>query len=191
MSSTPNNPLQREKKEANVDDRHWDETVPLRANSLPKDVQRCYTHSQYEVRDAACWRSDCLRALHCHTNSAHVLSRMTPYNTWNHPHWCVWLNFDDDIHDTQTHYLTMRDGVRIAADVLRPPTGQFDESRGLPCVLLQTRCSLDLLALLLCKQAGRHAGLLQHAFFGRPDEVLCDCTGTSAAQCRGGRFGSC
>lgn len=53
----------------------------------------------------------------------------------------------------QTYYVTMRDGVRIAADVLRPPAGKFDESRGLPCVLLQTRwdaCAFNCVGRCSC-----------------------------------------
>eukprot|EP00208_Stichococcus_sp_RCC1054_P002346 CAMPEP_0206139850 /NCGR_PEP_ID=MMETSP1473-20131121/7550_1 /ASSEMBLY_ACC=CAM_ASM_001109 /TAXON_ID=1461547 /ORGANISM="Stichococcus sp, Strain RCC1054" /LENGTH=865 /DNA_ID=CAMNT_0053533773 /DNA_START=333 /DNA_END=2930 /DNA_ORIENTATION=- len=39
----------------------------------------------------------------------------------------------------ESKYLTMRDGIRIAIDVMRPPWGTFDETKGLPCILLQTR----------------------------------------------------
>jgi hypothetical protein len=39
----------------------------------------------------------------------------------------------------QAHYLQMRDGVRVAVDILRPAAGHFDETHGLPCVLIQTR----------------------------------------------------
>lgn len=49
----------------------------------------------------------------------------------------------------QSLYLKMRDGIDIAIDVLRPPGGGFDESKGLPCVLLQTRSAAARPALWL------------------------------------------
>jgi len=33
----------------------------------------------------------------------------------------------------------MRDGVRIALDVMLPPPERYDLSAGVPCVLIQTR----------------------------------------------------
>ena len=40
----------------------------------------------------------------------------------------------------------MRDGVRIALDVMLPPPERYDLSAGVPCVLVQTRVRLGVCA---------------------------------------------
>ncbi len=45
----------------------------------------------------------------------------------------------------------MRDGVRIALDVMLPPPERYDLSAGVPCVLIQTRV-----------RVGRCAGSIDH-----------------------------
>ena len=39
----------------------------------------------------------------------------------------------------ESYYVTMRDGVRIALDIMLPPPERYDLSAGVPCVLVQTR----------------------------------------------------
>jgi hypothetical protein len=40
----------------------------------------------------------------------------------------------------------MRDGVRIALDVMLPPPERYDLAAGVPCVLAQTRVRCSMLS---------------------------------------------
>lgn len=68
-----------------MDDRHWDDTVPRRTRNPPKTVQKCYTHSQYEVGQALQPRRHG-RCSHRHVHTIGSDSYMT-LNVWSsHTH---------------------------------------------------------------------------------------------------------
>ena len=188
-------PLTQDKEHAEVDDRCWDPSVPIRTKRPPKRVQDAYCNCQYEVR--------CRELRRCLGSGGirHALASLLDILTSRGEFRCKSPCFNPiNRHASQTQYLEMRDGVRIAADVLRPPVGRFDESRGLPCVLLQTRYVCDsglqrpLPAIIFVRGVWRST--LSHAV---PDwhvpescrRQLCVPAGTSEARWRGGPSKTC